>query len=91
MNLDVFTAAAGPSLAPFVYLNGTLLFVAGPAIVRAHNRWTRGWPALITLVGWLAMLGGLGRMVAPVSAQQAGQTQPSCTLRCPLCSRSASF
>ena len=27
---------------------------------------------LVTLVGWVAMLGGLGRMVAPVSAQQAG-------------------
>jgi uncharacterized membrane protein YhaH (DUF805 family) len=73
MNLDVFTAAIGPSFATHVYLNGTLLFVAGLAIVRAHNHWTRGWPVLITLVGWVAMLGGLGRMVAPVSAQQAGQ------------------
>ena len=73
MNLDVFTAAIGPSFAPHVYLNGTLLFVAGLAIVGAHNHWTRGWPVLVTLVGWFAMLGGLGRMVAPVSAQQAGQ------------------
>ena len=74
MNLGVFTAAIGPSFAPFVYLNGTLLFVAGLAIVRAHNYWTRGWPVLITLVGWVLMLGGLGRMVAPVSAQRAGQS-----------------
>ena len=73
INLGIFTAAIGPSFAPHVYLNGTLLFVAGLAIVRAHNHWTRGWPVLVTLVGWLAMLGGLGRMVAPVSAQQAGQ------------------
>ena len=74
MNLGVFTAAIGPSFAPHVYLNGTLLFVAGLAIVRAHNHWTRGWPVLITLVGWFAMLAGLGRMVAPVQAQQAGQS-----------------
>jgi uncharacterized membrane protein YhaH (DUF805 family) len=74
MNLGVFTAAIGPSFAPHVYLNGTLLFVAGLAIVRAHNHWTRGWPVLVTLVGWVAMLGGLGRMVAPISAQQAGQS-----------------
>ena len=73
MNLGVFTAAIGPSFAPHVYLNGTLLFVAGLAIVRAHNYWTRGWPVLITLVGWMVMLGGLGRMAAPVSAQEAGQ------------------
>jgi len=73
MNLDVFTAAIGPSFGPHVYLNGTLLFVAGLAIVRAHNYWTRSWPVLITLVGWMAMAGGLGRMVAPISAQVAGQ------------------
>jgi uncharacterized membrane protein YhaH (DUF805 family) len=73
MNLGVFTAAIGPSFAPHVYLNGTLLFVAGLAIVRAHNHWTRGWPVLLTLVGWVAMLAGLSRMVPPVSAQQAGQ------------------
>jgi uncharacterized membrane protein YhaH (DUF805 family) len=73
INLDVFTAAIGPSFATHVYLNGTLLFVAGLAIVRAHNHWTRGWPVLLTLLGWVAMLAGLGRMVAPVSAQQAGQ------------------
>jgi len=76
MNLDVFTAAIGPSFAAYVYLNGTLLFVAGLAIVRAHNHWTRRWPVLITLVGWFAILAGLGRMVAPISAQQAGQNTP---------------
>jgi hypothetical protein len=35
--VDVFTSAMGPSFAPHVYLNGCLLFVAGLAIVRAHN------------------------------------------------------
>jgi uncharacterized membrane protein YhaH (DUF805 family) len=74
MNLDIFTAAIGPSFATHVYLNGTLLFIAGLAIVRAHNVWSRRWPVLITLVGWVAVVGGLSRMVAPVSAQQAGQS-----------------
>ena len=74
INLDIFTAAIGPSFAPHVYLNGTLLFIAGLAIVRAHNVWTRRWPVLITLVGWFAVVGGLSRMAAPVSAQQAGQS-----------------
>jgi hypothetical protein len=73
VNLDVFRAAIGPSFGPHVYLNGTLLFVAGLAIVRAHNAWVRSWPVLITLVGWLGIIGGLSRMAAPVSAQRAGQ------------------
>lgn len=73
MNLGVFVASLGPSFGPHVYLNGTLLFIAGLAIVRAHNSWTLGWPVLITLVGWMAMLGGLTRMAAPVPAQEAGR------------------
>ena len=74
MNLDIFTAAIGPSFAPHVYLNGTLLFIAGLAIVRAHNVGSRRWPVLIALLGWVAVVAGLGRMAAPVSAQQAGQS-----------------
>lgn len=74
MNLGVFIEAIGPSYGPHVYLNGTLLFIAGLAIVRAHNRWVRGWPVLVTFVGWFVMLAGLGRMVAPVSAQQIGHS-----------------
>lgn len=74
MNLDIFNAAIGPSFATHVYLNGTLLFIAGLAIVRAHNLWTRRWPVLITIVGWFGILAGLGRMAAPLSAQQAGKS-----------------
>jgi hypothetical protein len=71
LNVDVFVAAAGPSFGPHVYLNGTLLFVAGLAIVRAHNLWVRRWPLLITLIGWFALLAGLGRMAFPMAAQAA--------------------
>jgi hypothetical protein len=46
-----------------VFLSGFLLFVAGLAIVRAHNRWEGSWPVLVTVVGWLNLLGGLLRMV----------------------------
>ncbi|MDH5541133.1 MAG: hypothetical protein OEY03_17170, partial [Rhizobacter sp.] len=34
----------------------------------------RACPVLITIVGWFAMLAGLGRMAAPVAAQRAGQS-----------------
>lgn len=66
-------------IAPVVYLSGTLFFVAGLAVVRAHNRWTLGWPVLITLMGWFALLGGLFRMFAASSYPQAVQN-PSVVL-----------
>jgi len=68
MNLPIF---ANP--APVVYLNGTLLFVAGLSIVRVHNRWMRGWPVLVTFVGWLFLFGGLIRMAAPEFSQRSVQ------------------
>ncbi len=48
-----------------VNFNGAVLFVTGLAIVRAHNFWVRGWPVLVTLVGWCLMLLGLFRMFFP--------------------------
>ncbi len=48
-----------------------LLFVAGLAIARVHNRWTTGWPVLVTLVGWFGVAAGLGCMVATELAQQS--------------------
>lgn len=49
---------------PVVYLSGVLIFVAGLAIVRAHNRWARDWTVLITLSGWVGVVLGLFRMFA---------------------------
>jgi hypothetical protein len=46
-----------------IYVSGILMFVAGLAIVRAHNRWTLGWTVLVTIFGWLALFSGVGRMV----------------------------
>jgi hypothetical protein len=65
VNIDVFAGNA----APVVYLNGTLLFVAGVAVVQAHNRWARDWSLLVTLTGWVLLLGGLWRMIAPAAPQ----------------------
>lgn len=36
LNMGVYVAQS----APVVYLNGTLLFIAGVAILRAHTRWS---------------------------------------------------
>ena len=48
-----------------IFLSGILLFVAGLAIVRVHNVWVGGWPVLVTVLGWVAVLSGLLRMLFP--------------------------
>lgn len=63
------------NIAPLTYLNGTALFVAGLSIVRANDRCT-GWPTLVSLTGWLSLIGGLARMIAP-DAKQGGENAPT--------------
>ena len=63
---------------PVVYLSGTLLFVAGLAIVHAHNRWARDWTTLLTITGWAAVGLGLVRMFAAGAYRTgAAQTTPT--------------
>ena len=56
---------------PVVYLSGVLMFVAGLAIIRAHNIWVRNWTVLVTLSGWFLLLLGLVRMFAASRYRQA--------------------
>jgi len=62
---------------PVVYLSGVLLFVAGLAIVRAHNVWRRDWTVLVTLSGWFSLLLGLFRMFAAGLYQRSSATASS--------------
>jgi len=55
---------------PVVYLSGLHMFVAGLAIVRAHNLWIRDWNVLVTLSGWFFLVLGLFRMFAAAAYQQ---------------------
>jgi len=66
LNLQVM--ASNPPGVGLVYLNGTLLFVGGLAVVRRHKRSPGGWPVLITVMGWFVMIVGLLRMFAPASS-----------------------
>jgi hypothetical protein len=52
--------------AALVLIYGIFLFVAGLAIVRFHNRWAANWPVLVTILGWLLIVGGLVRMLFPL-------------------------
>jgi hypothetical protein len=68
INLDAMPAIVDElSKSPMlIVLAGYAAFVPGLAIVYFHNRWTGGWPVLITLVGWLSLVIGLIRMVFPM-------------------------
>lgn len=65
---------------PVVYLSGVLFFVAGLFTIRAHNRWSGGWPVLITVFGWLAAGLGLVRMAFPHAYIATNTTQGAAVL-----------
>lgn len=44
---------------------GMLTLVTGLAVVNVHNDWSFGWPLIITIFGWAAVLGGIARVAAP--------------------------
>ena len=56
-----------------MFLSGLLLMPAGLAIVLTHNVWTADWRVLITLLGWLAAIGGALRLFGPLFVVKAGQ------------------
>ena len=64
-----------------IFVSGILSFIAGLAILPTHNIWA-GWPVVVTVFGWLAVLGGLLRMmfptrVAAIAAKIGGSTGSS--------------
>lgn len=59
---------------------GIALLVSGIAIVQTHSIW-HGWPIIITLFGWLAIIGGLMRILfAPRMQALAEKTANNATV-----------
>lgn len=48
-----------------VYLNGLVLLVGGLVVVTLHNVWRFDLDLLVTVSGWLLVLGGAMRMFFP--------------------------
>ena len=46
------------------FLTGLLLLCAGLAIVQLHQT-LQGWPAIVTVIGWMTVLSGVGRIIFP--------------------------
>lgn len=47
-----------------VYIGGLMALVVGFLIVTYHNVW-QGWPILVSLIGWLALIKGFMLLVLP--------------------------
>lgn len=61
---------ASPAL---IFIAGFLALVMGLAIVNTHNVWAADWPVIITVFGWLAVLGGVLRMGFPALTKKIGR------------------
>jgi hypothetical protein len=58
---------------PLIYLSGILVMTAGLAIVLNHNVWALDWRILITLVGWMALIGGAFRILFFDEVEKIGE------------------
>jgi hypothetical protein len=55
-----------------IYLSGILTLTAGIALVLAHNVWVGDWRLIITILGWLGVIGGTLRIVWPQEVVEIG-------------------
>ena len=55
-----------------IYISGLFALVVGLALVLAHNVWVAGWPVIITVLGWLGIIGGIVRILAPQQVSAIG-------------------
>jgi len=55
-----------------LFLSGMLIMPMGLAIVLTHKVWTADWRVLITLFGWLNLIGGALRLLAPDTVMRTG-------------------
>jgi hypothetical protein len=75
LNRDLFPAMVRQMAQDYglIFLSGILSLLAGLAIVRVHNVWSGGWRIIVTVLGWLAIVGGLVRMWMPQLAAPLAQ------------------
>ncbi|WP_239005303.1 hypothetical protein [Legionella sp. MW5194] len=56
-----------------LFFMGLVSLVIGLLLVISHNVWVMGWPVIITLIGWLAIIAGIIRMAFPDVSLRMGQ------------------
>lgn len=55
-----------------IFTAGFMAMLIGLAILIFHNHWVAGWPVIITVYGWMALVAGIVRMVAPGVVRKMG-------------------
>jgi len=51
--------------AELIYFSGAISFILGLSIILYHNLWVSDWRIAITILGWLALIKGVFRIVMP--------------------------
>ena len=57
-----------------IYLSGVAGMLIGLALVHAHNEWRADWRVIITLLGWLSLIGGIFRTLVPQEVAALGSS-----------------
>ncbi len=60
-----------------LFVAGFLSLLAGLAVVNTHNVWVAGWPVIITVFGWMAVVVGIIRMAFPAFTKSIGEAMLS--------------
>jgi hypothetical protein len=81
INADTFRLMAADFLKSYalIYIAGLLALTAGLAIVNTHNEWTGDWRVVITILGWLCVIGGIVRIVFPRAVETLGASMIATT------------
>jgi len=61
-NAMIADAVKSPTL---IYFAGLLALVPGLAVLNVYRTWTADWRVVITILGWLMVIGGIVRIVLP--------------------------
>jgi hypothetical protein len=48
-----------------IYIAGVLALTSGVAMLNAYRAWTADWSVVVTVLGWLMVIGGVLRIVLP--------------------------
>jgi hypothetical protein len=67
-----FAAIAGDFVqnGALIYLSGMIALAVGLAILNVHHIWVWDWRVVITIFGWLALIGGIFRILATSLVQR---------------------
>ncbi len=51
--------------ASLTYFAGCVGIIVGTALVQHHNLWINHWSVIITVIGWIMLIGGLVTVIIP--------------------------